>query len=268
MPVDGDAGATLRRLGWHQGALIPVPADSRLADLLPPGTGHAVVASQDCDIVAPSSTESAVDLLPAVMGTNPESDLLYGKNPRRLCLALVNGRFATTDIRSRVTVDKRLLDDIPPLSEGPGPRERKLLAKWLAKRYVRPAFPDAFNGRLRMVRAKLEALSKKAEGKHVTAILMMLDTEEELADDVAYHVVVWLACRSNSVGEPKIRVGLERYAQAFAEVMASCGGINVAEYEVKPHVDITLEDLDAMKRFDFDYRSEAPKPGGENAPVE
>lgn len=97
MRLDGNAGATLRRLGRHQGALIPVPTNSRLATLLPPGTGHAVVASQDCDIVAPSSVESAVDLLPAVIGTDPESDLFYGRNPRRLWSAGQSNRQIATE---------------------------------------------------------------------------------------------------------------------------------------------------------------------------
>jgi hypothetical protein len=263
MPGAEDAGATLRRLGWYQGALIPIPSGSRVAEAMHSEATHAIVGSQDCDVVASTYTEPAVDLLPAYLRPQPENDLLYGKNPRRLCLPLGSGLFVTMDIRERVTVDKRFLVELAPLSEGPGPRERKLLAKWLAKRYVRPAFPDQFNERLRAARAKLDALAKKPDGRHVTAVLMMLDTEQELAADVDYRIVIWFACHSSSAEDPRTRGALEKYAQAFADAVGSCDGIEVEEHEVRSHLDITLEDLEEMKRFDFDYRSEAPKPGGD-----
>ena len=227
-----------------------------------------MVASQDCDVVAPTSTEPHVDLLPAVVRTDPENDLLHGKNPRRLCLALGNVGFAIVDIRQRITVEKRLVAGITPLSQGLKPRDRRLLGKWLGKRYQRSAFPDEFNRRLRKTRSRLESLSKQPEGRDITAILMMLDTDEELSSDRSYKVVVWFACRSRSFENPKIRVAVEKYAQEFADTMDSCGGIEIQEHEVKQHLDITLEDLEVMKRFDYDYRSESPRPGGDSVSEE
>jgi len=259
-----DAGSRLRALGWHQGALIPVSADTALANLLPSNVEYAVVASQDCDIVASVSNEAAVDLLPAVLSTDSSGELLYGKQPRRLCMALENGQFATVDIRQRVTVDKGVLVAIAPIADAPAKvPDRKMLAKWLGKRYSRHAFPDAFNTRLRAQKSKLDALSKRPQSRSITAILLQLDTEDELGPDETYKVVLWFACRPANAENPEIRKHLEEYAAAFADVLKSCSGVQVDEFEVRSHLDINLDDLELMKRFDFDFRSEAPSPGGD-----
>lgn len=261
-----DAGSRLRALGWHQGALIPVGLQTELSNLLPRGFDHAIVASQDCDIVAHTALEAAIDLLPAVLSPEPNGELLYGKHPRRICLALESSEFATVDIRHRATVDKNVLADIPPIAGAPARvRDRKLLAKWLGKRYSRPAFPDAFNERLRAQKSKLEALSKLSQSRAITAIFLQLDTEAELEPNENYKVVVWFACRPAIIEEPESRGPIEAYAEAFAKVLNACTGIQVEEFEVKSHLDINMGDLELIKRFDFDYRSEAPSPGGDSA---
>jgi len=262
MSEDGDAGSKLRTLGWHQGAVIEVPPGSQLAELLG-DEAYAVVVSQDCDVVALVSTEACVDLIPATVPETAAGDLRYGKNPRRLCVELTNGKFANLDIRRRRTVQKADVVGIAPTAQPCVPKDRKLLAKWLGKRYSRPAFPDEFNVRLDGQKKKLSKLSKREEGKHITAIFLSLNTEEELADGEDYKVLVWLACRTEAAGDPQRRAPLEKYAKELADAVDACDGIEVAEYELRAEFDVSLEDLRDMKRYDFDYRSEAPKPGGE-----
>lgn len=261
-----DAGSRLRALGWHQGALIAVSAGTELATLLLPGFDHALVASQDCDIIAPVLVEANVDLLPAALGAEPSGELLYGKHPRRLCVALENGQFASVDIRQRRTVGKGVVAGIPPIESASAKLpDRKLLAKWLGKRYSRHAFPDAFNERLRAQRSKLDAVSKRSSSRLVTAILLQLDTEDELNPDETYGVLLWFACRPNNAEDPESRGQIAEYAAAFAQVLSSCPGVRVDDFEVRSQLDINLAELENMKRFDFDYRSEAPSPGGEQA---
>jgi hypothetical protein len=261
-----DAGSRLRALGWHQGALIAVSAETELAALLPPDSGHAIVASQDCDIIAPVSLEATVDLLPAALGAAPSGELLYGKHPRRLCVALENGQFATVDIRQRATVDKGVVATTSPIGGAPAKLpDRKVLAKWLGKRYSRHAFPDAFNERLRAQKSKLDALSKRPQSRSITAILLQLDTEDELEPHETYRVVLWFACRPSNAQDLESRRQIEEYAAAFAKALGVCAGVQVDDFEVRSHLDINLDDLELMKRFDFDYRSEAPSPGGEQS---
>lgn len=265
MTEDGDAASRLRALGWRQGTIIKIAPGSQAAQQLGAEALHAVVASQDCDIVAPMSTEPCVDLLPASIVKEAAGDLRYGKNPRRLCLELINREFAIVDIRGRRTVAKAALAETAA-TESCLPADRKLLAKWLGKRYSRAAFPDELNVRLEAQKRKLTKLSKHQAGKFITAILLMLDTEEELAGDQDYKVVVWLAARTEVADDPKQRPALEKYSQEFARTVGACHGIDVVECELRSELDISLEDLRVMKRFDFDYRSDAPDPGGETSP--
>lgn len=44
--------------------------------------------------------------------------------------------------------------------------------------------------------------------------------------------------------------------------LKSCHGTSEDDWEVRSHEDITVADLELLKRFDFDFRSESPKPGG------
>lgn len=266
MSAEDDAGTKLRALGWHQGALIEIPHGSPVSKFVPEGTAYALVASQDCDVVAHPNTESHVDLLPARVVDESNGALQHGKHPRRLCLQLADGRFATVDVRQRVTISKEAVTDLAPLHpSAPQPDQRRLLARWLGKRYTRHAFPDAFNERLRAQHSKLERLSKKQQSALVTAIFLILNSEEELVDGVDYEVVMWFACRRGVAEDSTKRPSLEAYAKSFADAVHSCDGIKVVEHEVRSHFDITLEDFENLKRFDYDFRSEAPKPGGDVA---
>jgi hypothetical protein len=136
------------------------------------------------------------------------------------------------------------------------------LARWLGKRYTRDPFPDAFNARLRAAQKDLEKISKSAAGRHITTIFLMLDRkDDELEDGADYHVALWFACR-HDVLDSDADVEANQFASAFSRALESCPGIVVDDYEVRSHDDITLADLELMKRFDLDFRSEAPKPGG------
>ena len=57
------------------------------------------------------------------------------------------------------------------------PDNARLLSRWIAERYTRPAFPDAFNARLDTVAGRLERLYKSQEGEIVTGVFL------EVADD-------------------------------------------------------------------------------------
>src|SRR5688572_28222250 len=89
----------------------------------------------------------------------------------------------------------------------------------------------------------------------------MLDAEDdELDDAVDYHAVLWFACRPEVFESIEANAEANLFASDFCAVLKSCPGIVVDDWEVRSHEDITVADLALMKRFDFDFRSEAPKP--------
>jgi hypothetical protein len=260
---------SLRTGNWRQGSFLDASAIAgELAKVGASACDLAAVISQDCDVVAGSAIEPAVEIIVAELVAQPDTALLYGKNPRRLCLPLSSGTgYVVFDVRRRYPVAKQALADHAPrtdltLSE----KDVRALARWLGKRYTRDAFPDAFNARLRPAQKELERVSKSCAGRHVTTVFLMLDPkDDELEDGTDYHVVLWFACRQD-VLDSAAGVEANQFASAFSRALESCPGIVVDDWEVRSHDNITLADLELMKRFDVDFRSEAPKPGGSAPP--
>lgn len=159
----------------------------------------------------------------------PDNGLLHGKNPRQLCLSLSAGQgHLLLDVRQRFQI---------------------------------------LNERLRPVQRQLEKISKSASGAHITTIFIMLNREvEELDGAVDYHAVLWFACRHDVFESIDAAAAANTFANAFCAALKGSAGVVVDDWEVRSHEDITLADLELMKRLDFDFRSEAPKPGGAAPP--
>jgi hypothetical protein len=64
-----------------------------------------------------------------------------------------------------------------------------VLVDWIAKRYTRPAFPDAFNER-RAGSAKKIGKELKKNGKLITGIFLFISPNEECAAGESYQVVL------------------------------------------------------------------------------
>jgi hypothetical protein len=260
-----ESPTSLRTGNWRQGSILDAgPIAGELAKVRAPPCELAVVISQDCDVVADSTIEPAVEIIVAELAAQPDTALLYGRNPRRLCLPLSSGTgYVVLDVRHRYPIGKHALAGHAPRADLTlSAKDVRALARWLGKRYTRDAFPDAFNARLRPAQKELERISKSAAGRHVTTIFVMLEPKDDELDDGAdYHVAIWFAWRRD-VLDSDAGVEANQFASAFSHALESCPGIVVEDWEVRSHDDITLADLELMKRFDMDFRSEAPKPGG------
>ena len=266
MAGKNDAAEQLRQLGWRQGSVLGPSLVAGLSDRLPADAEVAVAVSQDCDAVAETTIEESVEIIPGTETETPDAGLLHGRHPRRIALPFEGSDFhLVLDIRRRVCISKSALAEVAPDgSRILSPRNVRQLARWLAKRYLRDAFPDAFNSRLHVARGRFDKLSKAEHGKRVSAIFVsMEEPNAELPSDRPYRVALYFACRPVALDDPKVAAAIERFATEFVDAMKSCKGIVVDEYEVVGHDRITLENLEDFKRFDFDYRSAAAKPGGE-----
>lgn len=267
--TESDASDVLRTKGLRQGILIePVPG-SALHASLELGEHGFVIASQDCDVVLSADQEPTVDVLPFACLESVPNDLRFGKNPRQFALECANGAFVQVDIRRRQTVMK------PTLAEGLGAEqsfgvlsadERRRFARWLGRRYTRDAFPDTFNDRLKAKRVAFEKLVKSASSKPITSVLILLSpADEELADDEEYEVFLWCTCSEESHATPAIQQEAREFTDKYAALLKECDGISLLEAALKPHSQVTMDDLLIMRRFEYDHRSSSGKPGGESA---
>jgi len=130
-------GAQVQR--WEASQGIPRHA---VASGLYRGEHRLVVASQACDVVKSPEQEPCVVAMRAFFTTNEPTLAAAGRNSARHFL-LDPGRGLVADATVQVLIEKPLLATLQPEPGAPDGRMRRRYARWLARRYNRPALPDA-----------------------------------------------------------------------------------------------------------------------------
>jgi hypothetical protein len=130
-----------------------------------------------------------------------------------------------------------------------------LITEWLAKRYIRAAFPTAFDRRWRArMRDWTELLEKHSAW--IQGVYLRLSSLRELADTAAYKVHLIVAPPASAKGAPewpRLRTELEREVESFWDQFAP--GIECVGVEVIPTDALTLAEIEPYQRFDADWVS-------------
>ncbi len=178
--------ANIKTLGWQQGSVLPAEVVIAIADhvaaqnVSPEGLEQAwvVVVSQDCDLVHGSyDAEPFVELVIGRPIAQVDAVKMHGRNPRLLHLV---GHAGEDSVRLAFSVHDKVRVSRDALSErGPctlrsiDADDVDMIAGWLAKRYTRAAFPDAFNDRLIPAHKNIDKAIKKS-GEFITGHLLGL----------------------------------------------------------------------------------------------
>jgi len=142
-----------------------------------------VLASHDCDLCANSEVEPEVEYLPVRIINNVNGQLVFAKSPRKLhCKTLTSaGETGAVEmhIRERRPINKdEFFKTASAIDISLLDTEKVVFRNWLAARYARSAFPDAFEARLdSKLRKKIEKLSENF-GRDIRAIYFDLDDGE------------------------------------------------------------------------------------------
>ncbi|MDD4933500.1 MAG: hypothetical protein PHO89_08570 [Methylacidiphilaceae bacterium] len=140
---------------WRQGDLPTRESASTLGLVkAEDNEQRAIVITHDCDLA--SDKEPFVEVIVAKRITGKrDSTLSYAKNPRRLHLRFEGGEadplvLELRHVRRQLVPNEEFArhaarETAAPLSAA----EKRTLKHWLAARYGRPAFPNAFEARLR-----------------------------------------------------------------------------------------------------------------------
>ncbi len=134
-------------------------------------------------------------------------------------------------------------------------KERRLLAEWLAKRYIRAAFPTAFDLRWRPKQTDWRKLLRK-HSEWMQGVYIRLSTLDELPANAPYQCHLMLAVPSAKRGGPEWagkRAEIEEECQSFWEQFEP--GIKCAGVEVLGTDEITLAEIESYQRFDADWVS-------------
>ena len=267
-----DDSSKISTSGWQQGSVLP----DQLAREIRLRTGVEdaepavlVVLTQDCDLVHPNyEIEPNVELIVGRPVDDADNNLRHGRNPRRLHLDVdgtAGPRVVAFSVHERLLVSRALLEDhAPHPSIRLRDEERRLLCEWVAKRYVRAAFPDEFNERARAAYKKIEKELKR-DGEHVTGLFLMIEPDRELVAAEDYRVILRATARRETLTDVTVEQRLVRVANAIAIALGTCKGIVVEDHQLLSEAEFTLEDLRYFKRWDWDYRSHSGEPGGEIA---
>lgn len=144
MPIDS---VLIRTNGWRQGSVFSLD-DSRTLLQQPESNARLILVSHDCDIVHSGLREPVVEVCEAQPQQRLDGTYALAKNPRlrhvglRISEAVVPHSLQAADRR---WIDRSLLEGMAPangavVAEG----ERRIITRWLAKRYDRAALPDRF----------------------------------------------------------------------------------------------------------------------------
>lgn len=265
MPTAFDASA-IERHGWRQGAVLGANLAAQVRKLATNGIVFAesdwlIVTSHDCDVVnGRLEKEPTVEVLRAavVQQKKPDKLQVWGRNPREMQLLADDGAggavVLAVKVHERWSMPRELL-----ASEAPcrllDDKTRRLVAEWLAKRYIRAAFPTAFDARWRLKMKDwtglLESQSQWAQG-----IYLRLSTQTELADDKPYKIHFIVAAPAGATKDPawaKKKPELELLVEKFWKQFGP--GIDCVGVEVIPTNKLTLAEIEPYQRFDGDWVS-------------
>ena len=256
----------LEALGWRQGAILDRELASRAWEHAPAGLRRddrcrLVVTSHDCDLLNPMiAKEPVVEVLRASMVPDGHAAGVTssGRNPRTLTLSgvAVEGNDTALDfnVHDRWQVPRPLL-----MAERPvgflSDRDRRLVAEWLAKRYIRAAFPTAFDLRWRRKSRSWRILLAK-HSRWIKGVYLRLNTQREQPADQPYRCSMLAAVPHEKQHHRDWVEAREVMERAFMEFWNQFHpGIVCEEVDVLPTDRITLAELERYQRFDADWIS-------------
>lgn len=227
--ADGFDSGVLAKLGWRQGAILNRGLAERAWRHAPervrknPGD-WLILTSHDCDVLNHSlAREPVVEVLRARVTTDtggPAKLRSSGRNPRALVIpeVIVRGNVVALDleVHDRWSIPRELLMEEKPVGFL-ARKDGRLVAEWLAKRYIRAAFPTTFDLRWRR-KSKAWRKLLTTHSAWIQGVYLRLDTQEELPDDRAYRCELILAVpreRQRRADWPDVRDKLERAFEKF-----------------------------------------------------
>ncbi|MDZ4697455.1 MAG: hypothetical protein SGI86_20130 [Deltaproteobacteria bacterium] len=224
-------------------------------------TDWLIVVSHDCDVVNGSiEKEPTVEVIRAeeVGLKSVDKQQAWGRNPRVLRLDAVDDRNNNVVLRLKVherwTLPRELLCNEAP-ARFLDDKGRRLIAEWLAKRYIRAAFPTAFDVRWRSrMRDWVDLLEKHS--RWIQGVYLRLNILKELTAEIPYKVhliVVAPALVKKDSDWPTKLDELDRDVERFWTQFKP--GIECAGVDVLGTDQVTLAEIERYQRFDADWVS-------------
>jgi hypothetical protein len=247
--------------GWHQGAVCQLSTlaadDSSLLARAPNFAGSdalAILVSHDCDIVHRGVNEPVVEWVVAMPIAKNDSRCLYGRNPRQLHFVHLDTNYEVW-ARDRLTTTRALLERVSAETRLELPLKlTTLVTHWLSKRYIRSAFPDAFDDRLQPVQRDIR---KALDDSHrfLRDLLIHVEPKSELAAEQIYHVSILGIMTGEDFKDAEQRESCQAVLKQLEIHLAQCANVIVEDCELQSADSTPISVLDYYEMWDFDYLS-------------
>lgn len=175
-----------RTTPWRQGHILSEEATAALH--LKSGEQQeravVVVISHDCDLATVPAKEPQVEAILGRLIEKPDGNYVHAKNSRTLHVPFIcadQEQWVELTATEKLAISKTNLAGFAPRTDlRLDPSGRSTLQLWLAARYRRAAFPDAFENRLKGngLHEKLAGIVKPM-GEHIRAICFDVDDGKE-----------------------------------------------------------------------------------------
>lgn len=276
-----------RDTDWRQGDLLTQEAAAQLTALNGAvGEKHRVVViTHDCDL--PHDGETSVEVIVANVVNAADPQLSYAKHPRKLHLGyeIAGGQSIVVELRHaerravpKGEFEKHAARDGSALLPVDA---KRALKQWLAARYGRPAFPNAFEDRLRKSVDKKNTVERRIgrilepEAKYLLGLFFELGEQRsaEVPAGEPYALSVSVVYDATEGGK-QARESAEKVANQLRELFEQAYGkpdaateIAIDACEAVADTSITLADLRRVDQWRLEYISLGDDDHGDFLPV-
>jgi len=244
----------LLSLGWRQGSIIEASAIEH--EVL---AGHAsaqafLVLNQTCDLVNDClDKEPAVEMLPLFRIDKADTRMLNGKNPRQIHFEItVDGSACFVEAyapKASLLPRGMILAAAPAANWSIGGPALKSLLAWRAARYLRTAFPDAFEYRLKPIFKNFRSLVEGIH-EHLLSLHIRVDPFDSLDAGDTYEVDLLLVIRRSSHDDKNARDSLISEGTKLEKLINSADGLVCTSCKVRAPHEITLEEINDYLRWE------------------
>ena len=264
-----------RDTDWRQGDLLTLDAAAKLTELngAVGETHRIVVITHDCDLPNDGETSVEVIVTDVVAAANPQFS--YAKNPRKLHLGyeIAGGQSIVIELRH---AERRILSKAEfakhAAKDGTASLPvdaKRALKQWLAARYGRPAFPNAFEDRLRKSVGKKNTVERQIgrilepEAKHLVGLFFDLGEQRtaQVPAGEPYALSISVVYDATE-GGAQARQSAEKVASQLRELFEQAYGKPDAATEIAldaceaiADTSITLADLRRVDQWRLEYIS-------------
>ena len=245
-------------LGWRQGSIIEAGAIDDPALAACPDAEAFLVLNQTCDLINPSfAKEPVVELLPLKLVANADPNFKNGQNPRKIHFELQVGgvpRHVEAFAPGILTIPREIITGASPSADWgiPGGTLKSLLA-WRAARYLRTAFPDAFEGRLKPVANDFKALIRGIH-QHVVSLHLALEPFDEATAADPYEIDLLLVVSRTAMDDDATRKLLNEKVTELQRIVNSADGLVCNSCKARAPHEVSLEEADrylVWERYDY-----------------